>query len=396
MEKVQAPGLRWHGGRPLWRATKAAVRAGYPVKSANLSSLAQNPAALVSRCERLQTEMKLWLSGHGSGQCYDGTISSLIKVYQTDPESSYRALKPSSRHPYDVYARMLMAEVGKRRIDACDGRDLRRWFTAWSTPDREGRPPRLAAARMAMTVLKAALSFGKTCRMRGCAELKSIFDEIEFPAPKPRRFAPTAADVTKARRAAHELGHSPAALAYAIQFEGSLRQWDVIGEWIPLNDPRPSAVIDGRKKWIGPLWSQVDDSLILRITPSKTESSSGASVSVDLRLCAMVVEEMAGIERKGPLIINPATRLPYRQWYFRDLWRRVADRCGIDRAVWNRDLRAGGITEAREAGAPTDDVARTAGHSDKRTTARIYDRDTLEAARRVAVARTAYRTKDTR
>ena len=64
------------------------------------------------------------------------------------------------------------------------------------------------------------------------------------------------------------------------------------------------------------------------------------------------------------------------------------------RTVWNRDLRAGGITEAREAGAPTDDIAKLAGHADKRTTARIYDRDSLEAARRVASARTAQRAKN--
>src|SRR4029450_12227622 len=100
--------------------------------------------------------------------------------------------KPSSRHPYEVYLRMLTVEVGQRRIDACDGRDLRRWHAAWSAPDQEGGSLHLAAARMAMTVLKAALSFGKTCRLRGCADLKSILAEIEFPAPKPRRFAPTA------------------------------------------------------------------------------------------------------------------------------------------------------------------------------------------------------------
>ena len=66
--------------------------------------------------------------------------------------------------------------------------------------------------------------------------------------------------------------------------------------------------------------------------------------------------------------------------FIRDLWRTIATVAGIERTVWNRDLRAGGITEARAAGAPMDDVAMTAGHNDKRTTARVYDRDRLEAA----------------
>lgn len=398
-KKPTAPGLRWRAhGAPIWRASKAAIRAGYPVKSANLSSCADDDRLLISRCTRLQSEMLAWMSGRAGGApAFDGTIRALIVVYQRDPESPYRRLKASSRHPYDVYARMLVAEVGTRRIDACDGRDLRRWFAAWSQPDKPGAPPKLAAARMAITVLKSALSFGKTCRMPGCAELKSILEELEFPAPPPRREAPTADEVSRARTAAHAAGHPAAALAYAIQFEATLRQWDVIGEWVPLSDPRPSAVIDGQVKWIGPTWTQIDENAILRITPSKTQATSQARVTLDLRACPMIMEELAGVPeaaRVGPLIVNPRTGLPYRQWYFRDLWRKVAGAAGIAPSVWNRDLRAGGITEARQAGAPTDDVAKTAGHADKRTTARVYDRDTLEAARRVAKARTAHRGKN--
>jgi hypothetical protein len=287
-EKPKAPGLRWRNGRPIWRATRAAVRVGYPVKWVNLSCLANDESALIARCERLQAEMRLWLSGIANfGPPFDGTIGSLLRIYQTDPESTYHKLKPSSRYPYDVYLRMLQIEVGKRRIDACDGRDLRRWHAAWSAPDDEGGRPRLAAARMAMTVLKAALSFGKTCRLAGCADFKGILEEIEFPAPRPRQHAPTAAEVARAREAAHALGHQPAALAYALQFEATLRQWDVIGEWIPLADARPSAIIDGNEKWIGPTWSQIDSALVIRVTPEKTQGTSQASVAIDLRACPM-------------------------------------------------------------------------------------------------------------
>lgn len=392
--RPQAPGLRWHGERPIWRASKPAIRAGYPVKSANLSIFAGDPAALGARCQRLQAEMNAWLSGRtGYSYAFDGTIGSLLSIYQTDADSPYRDLKPSTRHPYDVYMRMLHTEVGARRIDALDGRDLRRWHTAWAASDGK---PKLAAARMAMTVFKSALSFGKTCRYAGCADLKSIMDELTFAAPAPRTAAPTAEQVTSARAEARKAGHAPAALAYAIQFEGQVRQYDVIGEWLPLSDPRPSAVIDGKHKWIGPTWAQIDENMILRLTPTKTEDSSALKITIPLHAYQMVVSELAGVPdaaRSGPLIVNPVTGLPYRQWYFRDLWRKVANAAGIDRLVWNRDLRAGGITEAREAGAPTDDVAKTAGHSDKRTTARVYDRDRLEAARRVAAARTAYRAK---
>jgi integrase len=110
----------------------------------------------------------------------------------------------------------------------------------------------------------------------------------------------------------------------------------------------------------------------------------------------MVIEELSKIPadaRRGPLIVGIAG-LPYAYGTFRDLWRRCADRAGIKSSVWNRDLRAAGVTEAREAAAPTDDAAKVAGHANKRTTARVYDRDHLEAHRRVMKARIAHRAKD--
>jgi hypothetical protein len=397
--ETQAPGLRWRttaiGRTPLWRATKAAIKASYPVKSVNLAPFTHDERLLLQRCQRLQAEMLDWLAGRRERpMVFDGTFASLISIYQRDPESPYQSLKPSSRHPYDIYCRMLTLEIGARRIDACDGRDARRWFAAWSAPDELGGRPRIAAARMAIIVLKTALSFGKACRLTGCAEFKATFEDIRFKAPAPRQQAPTAVEIIAARLAAHQFGHHAAAFAYALQFEASLRQWDVIGEWIPLADPRPSAVIRGQAKWIGPTWSQIDGDLVFRLTPSKTEDSSQARVVFDLSAYPMVVEELAGIPieaRTGPLIVNHRTGLPYKHEYFRVLWRRCAEQAGISSSVWNRDLRAGGITEARQAGAPTDDVARTVGHASKRTTAQVYDRDTLEAARRVAKARTAHR-----
>jgi hypothetical protein len=202
MEEPQAPGLRWRvtrtGRTPIWRASKAAAIAGYPVKSANLAPFADDARMLAQRCQRLQAEMTEWMSGRRDRPMnFDGTFASLISIYQRDPESPYQKLKPSSRHPYDVYCRMLTLEIGARRIDACDGRDARRWFAAWSEPTERGRRPRIAAARLAMIVLKTALSFGKACRLPGCAEFKTTIEDIRFQAPLPRQEAPTAAEIVR-------------------------------------------------------------------------------------------------------------------------------------------------------------------------------------------------------
>jgi hypothetical protein len=401
MERVKAPGLKWRaragGAVPYWIAPDAAVKAGYEPKSVRLTGYT-NAADLVARCLRLQSEMQLWLTGQRAvGSPFDGSFKSLFRLYQTDPESSYQRLKPSSRRPYDVYLRRLEHHIGERQIAACDGRDLRRWFTEWSAPDEAGGRQKIAAARMVVCVIKAAVTFGIICRLPTCAEFRAILDHLEFPGVKPRTWAPSAQQVEAARAAAWASGGPSRALAYAFQFETTLRQWDVIGEWLPLSDPRPSAVLGYGEKWIGPTWQQIDPGMVLRLTPGKTHDTSEARVAFDLQECPMVVEEIAKVppeRRVGPLVISEQTGLPYRHQTFRRWWRLDATAAGIPDAVWNRDLRAGGVTEAREAGASTDDVAKTAGHTDKRTTARVYDRATLEAARRVARARVGKRQKN--
>jgi hypothetical protein len=329
--KAKAPGLRWHPktGKAIWRASRAAINAGYPVKNVPLAAFAYDNAVLEARCQRLQAEMNDWLAGRRSPEPqFDGTVGCLINIYQTDEASPYHNLEPSSRHPYDVYARMIVETVGKRRIDALDGRDLKRWWDEWSAPAKRGGKPRLAAARMAFIVLKTALAFGIACRKPGCAELKQIITESRFiKAPSPRSEAPTAGEITAAMNAAHELGHPEVAFAYALQFEGSMRQWDVIGKWVPLYDKRPSSIIDGTKKWLGPIWSQVDDELILRYTPSKTQSTTGVKGTVDFRACPMVMAELVKLPddaRRGPLVINPQTGLPYTQRRYAYIWRKIA------------------------------------------------------------------------
>jgi integrase len=325
---------------------------------------------------------------------FDGTIRTVITFWQTEPTSPYHALEASSRHPYDLYARMIVETVGARRVDVIDGRDLRRWHAEWSAPLEANGKPRIAAAHMAIIVLKTALTFAATCRKPGCVELRNILRDMRFAAPRPRLEAPTAAEIVAARKAAHDLGHPLAALAYALQFDGVMRQWDVIGKWVPLADKKASSIIDGTSKWVGPTWAQLDEHLVLRYAPQKTQFTSGAQVVLDLRTLPMVMEELARVPeeaRRGPLIINPRTGFPYRNWYFGEVWRKVCELTGIRKEVWNRDTRAGAVTEARQAAAPTDDLAKVAGHANKRTTARVYDRDRLEAARRVAELRKTHR-----
>lgn len=359
---------------------------------------ADDAALLSSKCMKLQIEMVQWLAGtHNRVPVFDGTFGSLIDFYQRDAESPYRKLKASTLHPYQIYAKKVINHIGTLRISACDGRDLSRWFTTWSAPVKEDGPKRIPAARMALAVLKSAITFGIGCRLAGCAEFQVVMRSVEFPTSKRRPYAPTAEQVTAARKAAHAAGAPARALLYALQFETTLRQWDVIGEWVEISDPRPSAVLGYGRKWIGPTWANIDETMVLRVTPTKTEGTTDAHVAFDLKECPMVMAELAGIpieKRVGPLITDQRKGLPYRYGNYLKRWRKDFAAAGIPKGVWNRDLRAGGITEAGIAGAQLSDTSKVAGHSSTKTTARVYDRDTVEAHRRVAKARSAGRAKE--
>jgi hypothetical protein len=382
----------------MWRATKAAVKARYPVKSVNLASLANDPRLLRERCIKLQREMLEWLSnGERRLIQYDGTFLTLLDIYHTDPKSTYFKLKYSSRAPYDVYIRMMRKEIGKCRLDRTDGVDAEDWFDAWKQPDKPGEPLQIAKARMAISVLKAALTFGIMRRLPSCADFRAVLDAVKFQGLPPRKLILTADQVIAVRQAAHEVQHPRAALAYAIQFEGVVRQWDVKGQWLPMSDKTPSAILYKGKKWIGPTWANVDENLVLRWTPTKTETTTAPEIVVDLRACPMVMEELEMVSpeaRNGPLIPNHETGLPYTEDRFNEVWRSAAKAAGIPSKVWNRDLRKSGSTEARAAGAPIDDLKKLMGHTpDTGVTADVYDMANLEAHRRIASARKGHREK---
>ena len=108
----------------MWRASRAANKGGFAPKWVALSYFANDEAALIARCHRLTAGVNDWLSGRrGRDPVFDGTVGSLFRFYQIEPNSPYHRLEPASRHPYYVYARMIVETVGNRRIDALDGRD---------------------------------------------------------------------------------------------------------------------------------------------------------------------------------------------------------------------------------------------------------------------------------
>lgn len=406
-----ATGLVWRkkakGATPYWRPPVWYAPDGIKPEHVNLSNLVDDPAALVAKCRSLQADALAWKAGiRDHVGSFDGTLGQIIHKYLTDPDSTFFALRPGSRHPYKHYAGHLAHELGDVRIDEVTGIHLKKWHDEWS---RGGE--NLAASKMRRAVLDAAISFaimssrpGST-ELRAATELRSVLKTAnrKIPNPKRRESTVTADDVVRLRRAAHAAGRPSMALAYALVFETTLRLWDVLGQWWPHDAPLVSDVIApvarARKvphKWFGLRWEDIDADLVLRYMPSKTSAKTGLAVTFPLARAPMVMEELmhwTADKRTGPVIVYEGTGLPYSGNYFGEFWRKDREAAGLPSTVWARDLRASGITEGRAAGVSTDDAAKVAGHASTKTTSAIYDRAALEASERFAEARVARRGK---
>jgi len=390
MEEIKAPGLKWIQRKasrsPIWVANAK----GYEPKTVNLSHLRDEPEQLQAKCALLQAEMNAWKSGlRNDEKDFDGTLGSLLKKYQSEADSPYFGLRPHSRKPYDHYLPKLIAVVGDRRLDKITGVDLKRWHEGWSDGGKH-----LAASKLMRAVIDAAVTYGIMCRLDACIELKEVLKAASRKIPNPRRreVVITADQVVALRAAAHAAGRPSSALTYALVYETTLRLWDVIGQWVPIDSPGVSDIINQRtgNKWFGLRWEDIDEGMVLRYVPSKTSMKTGLTVTYPLNKAPMVMEELAHwpIEKRtGPVITYEMNGRPYLSEVFSSMWSKDRKVAEMPSTIWARDLRASGISEGRAAGVATDDAAKVAGHASTKTTSEIYDRAALEAAERFADAR---------
>jgi hypothetical protein len=83
-----------------------------------------------------------------------------------------------------------------------------------------------------------------------------------------------------------------------LQFETTLRQRDVIGEWEPIpSNAERSGIILRNRRWVrGLTWADISDQL----TITKDTTKTGAVVSHDLTLCPLVTEVLSHISAELP------------------------------------------------------------------------------------------------
>lgn len=398
-----APGLTWRpckdGWEARWRARHDLVKRGFVPKIIRLWRPANGQtepkeierAFIIDCCNRYQSEMLVWgRGGLPEAGTFDGTVSTLIRCYQTDPDSNYRKGRYATRNYYDTLCSMVKRDIGGKRVSEIRARDLLRWHEQYAD--------RVAMGHSLIGMLRTLATFGTTLLDDdGCRSLKALLHDMRFKMPRSRTERLTVAQVIAIRAKAHELGFPMIALAQALQFELTVRQKDIIGEWVPVEEPGPlTAIVDGNEKWFRGLdWREVDQNWMLRHVTSKRQKE----IVVNLAKAQMVVEELGEMRRdsfpnSGPIVTDKRTQLPYHTQRFRKTWRMIADAAGIPDSIHNMDTRSGAITEIIEAGASLEDARKTATHSDAGMTTK-YSRGDEDAIARVMDLRVAARSKRT-
>lgn len=379
-----------------WVAPKSAVAAGFTPKTVNLSGL-EHPEDIAHRCRLLTAEANEYLAGPAPAQFAPaGTVAWIVDRYQADEDSPYRDLRASTRSSYDDSLTIVRKTVGKRVIGAITGPDVRRWFKQWGRADEQGELQNPRRAYGCIQMLRLVAGYGVSLKDAPCRELKLMLEEMQFTQPKRRAERMTFEQVQAFRIAARQAGRPEMALAVALQFELSLRQKDVIGEWLAgttggiTDGPERATKHAGHRArrpvswhW-GLTWGHIDGQMILRKPTSK--SNGNVVAEHDLKRYPELLAELSHVpadRRVGPVIVDPASGLPFRKRHFADLFRQIATAAGIPADVWNMDSRAGAISEAYEAGAEPTDVMKAAGHLQMQTSMR-YNRGALEQTARVA------------
>jgi hypothetical protein len=395
--KLNAPGLKRRGNkkeRLTWVARSDIARAGYRPKTVRLHYDERDPVQrklIEAACRNLQAEMLEWAAGNRSTKrAFDGTLGSLIRCYQTDEASPYREIKWNTQRTYDQVLGVVEKAFGTRALSALGLADFRKWYDAAKLPKAKGGPERIRKAHGIISMIRRLTAYGIAAEHSECARLAAILDASRFKQPPRRRTKLELHHVEAFIQEAIKRGRISLALGTAIQFETTLRQRDVIGEWEPIRDGETTGITLNGRRWLNGLtWADLGNNFELFKDTTKT----GQTAAHDLKLFPMILNVLDQIpvqRRLGPLIIDEEAQRPYAMHGYTREWRTVATAAGIPKTVWNMDARAGGISEADDAGAHIDDIRSTAAHAQASTTVR-YVRGTIGKSRKVARLRQAHR-----
>ena len=333
---------------------------------------------------------------------YDGTMKSACLIYQEHPLSRFHRVKHNTRRGYLADIKVIISTVGARLIRNVTVLDVEHWYQEWRRGvvfvDAHGvktvGPERIDRAHNAVAMVRMVMRFMSALRHPECKLLSDELAKVQFERGGAREQELNLQHVRAFVRTAFELadrGVIPRerALYMSIgttsQFELMLRQKDIIGDWAPRKaDARYPTGISllqtDDETWSGfYTWESIPG---WRWRTRTSKSKYRAAAEFDLTIYDLLfplLEQVPMAERRGA-IVKGEHGLPIRYRSYAKWWRQIATAAGIPADVQSMDARAGGITEAEEAGAPLEDIQAGATHEDKRSTLRYVRRRTRKIA----------------
>jgi hypothetical protein len=188
------------------------------------------------------------------------------------------------------------------------------------------------------------------------------------------------------------------AIGVAAQFDLMVRQKDIIGEWAPqsANAKRPAGMAvltQGNRSWAGYFTWECIPGWRWRMKTSKSKYRAAADFDLTRYSILFPLLEAVPHEERQGAIVKGEHGLPVRQTSYGKWFRQIARAAGIPDEVWNMDSRAGGATEAEEAGVKVENIRDALTHTETRTTVRYIRRHATKIAD-VADARARKREAD--
>jgi hypothetical protein len=268
-----------------WAAPRRAIIVGYEPETVRIEGfddvasrewplrepLDARARQLAAKCEELWAKMEKWLVEKNSPDksfFFDGTVGGLIKLYQTHPDSPYQEVEENTQKTYDKQLRQIDRVMGKVRLDQIHAIDLRRWYKTFKKPKNEKDRKHVSGTHHLMGMVRTILKFGAECGFTEAIRLRDEMRDLEFqnaPAREPHlTYEMSVPFIARA----HERGDHEMAMAQAFQYDGTLRQTDVIGKW---------KTKTGEPKWVGGLlWQEISrPELVLDHLCGKTEKRIG-------------------------------------------------------------------------------------------------------------------------
>jgi hypothetical protein len=343
---------------------------------------------------------------------YDGTMRSACLIYQEHPLSRFHRVKHNTRRGYLADMKVIIESVGARLIKNVTVLDIENWYVQWrkgvvfidpQTGEQTIGPERIDRAHNAVAMVRTVLRFMAALRHPECKVLAEELSKIQFERGAAREHELTYQQVRAFIRTAFEMADKGSierdralylAIGTAAQFELMLRQKDIIGDWAPRRqDTRYPAGITilhhDDETWSGFFTWESIPGWRWRTKTSKSKYRSAADFDLTLYdLLFPLLELVPNEQRHGP-IIKGEHGLPIRYRTYNKNFRKIAEVAGIPFEVQNRDARAGGITEAEEAGAPLEDIQMGATHQDKKQTLSYVRRRSKKIAKLAEVRKLA-------